>query len=801
MVTNSRRRFHFVPPPAAAPPPPAEPVFLTQVLRLLVRRKLLVSLGVVAGVALAILYYSRARPVYEARAQILVIPKDARLPTQGERDPVEDGADSNSHLATHVELFRSPQVINRAVEEHHLERLASLASLNEPLWRRVAGEEWSAKIAAWMKSPPPAPRVPLETIAENLTVSRGGIGAGKEAHVLVATFRGPSPDDSAAVLAALVESYQHFLDVTLQDTSGEAVRLVNQAKQELEADLAQAEEAYCRFREEAPLVPKGSQQASPHEDRIIEVERALTEVRLHQARLRTRLEVVRAALDDDGERFSDMDRLALIGNEEGQRLVTMLTAVRGDPGAATLLSQLLGLVVKQEEVNSIYLPSHPESQKIRAQVEGAQGFLRTRMIPETLKSSDVKPSDMLAAYFTMLENDQRELAMREKELLILADQEEKEAKAVVSAEVRNDMLRADLLRKRAMCDALIERLKRVSLVNDYGGYLTNVITPVEVPSKPVSPILAQVLILGGLLGMFCGVGLAYAVDRADRTFHGPDDVQRALGLPLLAEVPPIRPAKRPRRRKGEAPERRFDGKVVAYYRPESREAEALRALRAALHIQASRRGMKVIQVTSPGVGDGKTTLTVNLAFLLAQSGKRVLLVDADLRNPSVHRMLGIELSPGLSGVIADEAEWPDAIQASGVANLSVLPAGSCSANPSDLLMSQRFEHFLELAREQFDYVLVDSPPLLAVSDASVIAPRTDGVLLALRITRSGAPKAAQAKRMLAGTSARTLGVVVNGFKKSRSYHYGPYGACGEGYGQNGHAKKTVNGEGLPVASH
>jgi capsular exopolysaccharide synthesis family protein len=259
-----------------------------------------------------------------------------------------------------------------------------------------------------------------------------------------------------------------------------------------------------------------------------------------------------------------------------------------------------------------------------------------------------------------------------------------------------------------------------------------------------------------------------------------------LSLPLLADVPPIRGGKKVVAGSPSANGKRhgeIDERVVCHYRPKSREAEAIRGLRTALCFSTCRGGQKVIQVASPNMGDGKTTISSNLAVSLAQSGKKVLLVDADMRRPMLATIFGIESSAvGLSCVIVGGVKWTDAIRDVGIANLSILPAGATPPNPAELLLSPGFEQFLAAVREQYDYVLIDSPPVLAVSDATVIAARTDGVVLTIRVTTNAAPSALQAKRMLDSVDAKTLGIIVNGFQKDRNYGYGCYGRGERGYG-------------------
>jgi len=196
----------------------------------------------------------------------------------------------------------------------------------------------------------------------------------------------------------------------------------------------------------------------------------------------------------------------------------------------------------------------------------------------------------------------------------------------------------------------------------------------------------------------------------------------------------------------------------------------------------------VIQITSPHPGDGKSTLSSNLAVTIAQSGKKVIIVDADFRRPRVHKIFGIPNEVGMSTAIAGDIDIADAIQQTPVANLDCLTCGAKPDNPSELLTSARFEELLALLREKYDFVLVDTPPVLAVTDPSAVAARVDGVLLTIRVNNKSRLDAARATEMLAQLEANILGVVVNGVDgKSRNYGYGGAGyraghIYGYGYG-------------------
>jgi capsular exopolysaccharide synthesis family protein len=181
-------------------------------------------------------------------------------------------------------------------------------------------------------------------------------------------------------------------------------------------------------------------------------------------------------------------------------------------------------------------------------------------------------------------------------------------------------------------------------------------------------------------------------------------------------------------------------------------------------------------VTSPDTSDGKSTLSANLAVSIAQAEKKVILIDADFRRPRVHKLFNLSAEKGLASVMTGEAQFIDVIQATTIPGLSVLTCGPIPPNPAELLTLPLFKEMLASLREKFDYVLIDTPPLLAVTDPCTVAPYVDGVLLTIRISKNARPNALRAKEMLSALGAHVIGVVVNGVRTdAKGYGYGGYG--------------------------
>jgi capsular exopolysaccharide synthesis family protein len=369
----------------------------------------------------------------------------------------------------------------------------------------------------------------------------------------------------------------------------------------------------------------------------------------------------------------------------------------------------------------------------------------------------------------------------------LLDREHAEAKRLADYEIQDEAFRTGIALGKQMYEALSKRLQDVNLVKGVGGYDVETIVP-PAAGRQVAPQALLVFPLAALLGALGGLGLAYLAEAKDQGFRSPAEIRRRLGLPVLGYIPSYRPVPLLPAGSGAPP---LDPMLSIFYRSQSPEAEAYRGLRNALCFSEPGANYKVIQIASPNRSEGKSTLAANLAVSLALAGKRVLLVDADLRSPSAHRLFGLTARTGLAPVLAGEAELADAIQPSSIPLLDVLPGGPVPSNPAELLTCRRFPELLDYLRDRYDFVLVDTPALLPVADASAVACRADGVLLTLRPTRNGRPAAERALEALAMVGARVLGVVINGASPrflSGAYGPGSYDAPAEGLAL------TVNGQ-------
>lgn len=333
----------------------------------------------------------------------------------------------------------------------------------------------------------------------------------------------------------------------------------------------------------------------------------------------------------------------------------------------------------------------------------------------------------------------------------------------------NDALRITLENERSTLIARLGVLQQ--RVDDFetsqpidlaGG---EIIQTASVPTSPSSPDHIKNGLLAGFLGLALGVGLAFLRERLDDRLRGRSDIERAVGAPVLATIPRVQVNKKNR------------GELVTMAQPRSSASEAYRSLRTNLQFLMTQQGLRSLLVTSPSAAEGKTMTCANLAVVLAQAGQRVILVSGDLRRPTLERYFPIEGGEGLSTWLADGGNddlWRF-IQDPGVPNLRVIASGAVPGNPAELLTSRRLRSLVDTLEESSDLVLVDSPPSLAVADASILASHVDGVVLVVNAATTHRSAAARAKEELERVGASLLGCVYNGYDAGSSpYYYQPY---------------------------
>lgn len=330
-----------------------------------------------------------------------------------------------------------------------------------------------------------------------------------------------------------------------------------------------------------------------------------------------------------------------------------------------------------------------------------------------------------------------------------------EAQSTLSAE------RDSLIARLAVLQQQMESLRTLAATQGEGG---QVVQPANLPDAPSSPDYLRNGLLALAVGLVLGVGLAFLRDRLDDRLRGREDLETQIGAPVLAAIPRVAPVGLLRRERAD---------LVSQAAPGSEAAEAYRALRTNVQFLARTGTLRVLSVVSPAAGEGKTTTAANLAVSLALAGKRVVVVSCDLRKPRLHHCFSLPNQAGVTDVLSGEPLMAS-IQRPSMDNVRVLASGPIPPNPAELLDSEEMDRLMETLRAFADFVILDTPPLLAVSDGLAVSIRSDGVLVVAdaQTTTSGA--LARAREQLEQVGANVVGCIFNNFDASRARYYSYY---------------------------
>jgi capsular exopolysaccharide synthesis family protein len=381
---------------------------------------------------------------------------------------------------------------------------------------------------------------------------------------------------------------------------------------------------------------------------------------------------------------------------------------------------------------------------------------------------------------------------REHLLSQALDQQKVEVNQMSERMVQYSILKREAEANKALYDGLLTKLKEAGISAGLRSSNIRVVDPAMVPTYPARPAKMRNITLSILIGIVGGIGLALLREYMDNTVKSPDDIESLAHLPSLAVVPAFVESNGDRSRvkllKGASRnghEKRIE--LVAQHLPKSQMSEAFRALRTALLLSQADHPPQVILVTSALPREGKTTAAANLAVTLAQLGDRTLLIDADLRKPGVGRLLNLGsgkyagLSSYLAGVSSLELVT---IQHPAIPNLSAIPTGPLPPNPADLLSSHKLTEAIAELRTKFKFIVIDSPPIMAATDAVILSVKADGVLLVVRSGETPKEAFTRTRDLLLSVKCHLLGVVLNAVDSSApdyyySYRYYPYS---QGYG-------------------
>ncbi len=699
------------------------------------RRLILATVAV--GLTAACLYSVLSEPSYLATT-ILSVDKDVSSPLDSNWRPQLYATADPDFLPTQAKLLESREIAERVVRKLNLLDNAELNPKKSGLFQKQGKSGSQA-----------APRAQGEVIAMASWIRSGiDVTQVKGTNLLQVSSDAPTPKLAASIANAVADAYIQW---TLEAKS----EMLTRASEFFSTQIVQMRKELDEL--EQQLLAYGRQKD------IISVD----------PQTNVTLQNLEALNRDYASAVADrVSKEARYHQVETARPETIADTLSGGL-ISSLRSDQLKLERDYAERLNLFKPEWPAMQQLKAQIDKGKEHI-DQVVSETVaKAREAAKSE----YTTALR--------REESLKAVLGTQKSEVMTLNSNAVEYNHLKVAVDAKRAMLDSLLKRQGEMEAMARLGGageLVVRVVDHALPPGAPYRPSWTKNLILGVIVGGALGVGIALLLSFLDRSLRTAEQVEQVLGLPSLGVIPSVGGAARGYgyrkllgKGKRDSSEDTPDAiELLPHAHSRSRIAERYRDMRTALLLSRA-GGVKSIVVTSCLPKEGKTSTAVNLAVVLGQLGKQVLIVDADLHRPRLHEILRVPNRTGLVSILAGNIDPARAIVKTDLPDVSVIPAGPASPNPSGLLSSEAMSRFLSLAQMNFDYVVLDAPPVMPVADALVLGNQTDGVVLCVKGGKTPRELVARVRDKLFRSNVRILGVVINDLLEEKSGYADHYG--------------------------
>lgn len=563
----------------------------------------------------------------------------------------------------------------------------------------------------------------------------------RDTSLIVISVKRDNPDEAADIANELAEVYRDSrLDLAMKEARL-AIEQIEFAVKDQALRVVAAEQSVQEIREQYGLAIVGGENS-------IDV----SEMQMQQLE-GDRLVAQQAMMEKEGI-------LTILESLEDVALVDSAAGLTTDPLVMNTLQQIQDIDVQLSSLTVEFGPNHPEILRFQNQKKKAEEVLYQRL--SALRNRLQTEYDLAKSRFENLDD------LLETVKLQTIKEQGKEYQPFRKA-------LADLETERMIYNQLSAKLRQEIITVDVPRNPVEIIDTAEPNRRPVSPNLFMNVLLSIFVGLGAGVGLAYFIEYLDTSIKTADDVERILGLPVLGLIPQkVRP--------------------LIEEGPDSEHAEAYRVLRTNLAFTEGGSHKGAFCVLSGGAGEGKSTTVFNLAFVCAQQGEKVLLVDADLRRPVQHSILGVSNRFGLTNVLLRDVPVEEAIKATSVPNLHFLPSGRLPRTSLGVLDPKRIGELVSSLKTKYDIVLIDTPPLVGISDSSIIAKETDGAIIVVQYRKYPREMLAKARQMIDSLGVTVIGAVLNNINVMRDDYYYYYHSYYSDYYRSSQSELSDEGQ-------
>jgi capsular exopolysaccharide synthesis family protein len=677
-----------------------------------------------------------AMPVYEATTQLLIRTDERNVLTF--EDVVKQDRAGYNYAETQYRLLRSRALARRTISAlgmWHQPPIGSPAATVSPRPSSGVGDAVHSTIRSDIQTRRPethdfdtaaADENEDESAAIDRLLAGLTIAPIRNSHLVDVKYRSPDPRLAARVVSELVRQYIAQADderaKLSQDASGWLTKQLATQRQQLE----KSELALQRYRERNDAITLENPQNIVVQ-KLADLNAAVTKAKMERI-----------------EKESQYTQLLNIRTAGGD--LDSFPAILANSYIQQLKSDLSERQAEHQQLRQRFGEKHPAMVKLAAAVESATAKLEA----EVDKVVQAVRNEFLAAQ------------SQEQSITEALNSQKTTALAQNRKEIEYGVLQREVATNRQIYEGLLQRAKEAGISGELQVAHARIVDEAEIPRAPVLPRHGRDLMFGLAIAIVLALGVALLLEHLDNRIKTPDEIAAQLNLPVLGLVP--------RLAKGQV-----TGAPLINNGVPAKFAEAFKAVRTNVQFSSAHAGSRTLVIASTGPGEGKTLVSTNLAIALAQMDQRVILIDADMRRPTAHQLLGEPQEPGLSNVLVGDAEASSAVRRSTIPGLWLLPAGRIPPHPAELLASSRFTVFLSTLSEKFDWVILDSPPVMAVTDASVMAHSASGVIFVVGSEMVERGAARTAIRQLLAAEGKLVGAVLNRVNLDGDrYYYADY---------------------------
>ena len=718
---------------SSAPPSLSQSRHFSDYLRVLSKRRWMAGLAFLAVFAYGAVSTLKKTPIYEATAQVL-IEKEVRRATS--LNTVLDDQQSyydDDFYPTQFKILQSRRLAWRAIEALGMNRSADAgdarpaqSASDSGLVSRTMTSIAQAIGAPKRIEPPPADETSTQSQEIGAFLSGLTVAPVRNTRLVDVTYMSPDPVIAERAANAVVDQYiKQSLDFRLA-ASKEANTYLSEQLEEQRKKVEQSETALQQYKETHDAVAlddKENTVVTKLADLSARVTRATSDRMEKEGIYKSLL-----AVKDDRDKLEGTT--AIVSNRTIQDLKAQLRDLRKNRADQ---AQKVGPMMLQgidTQIKTIETTLYAEEDKVVEAIKN--DYLTAKATEESLASA-------------LAEQNRQTLSLNRKGIEYAA-------------------LQREAASNRTLYDNLLQRAKETGVSSEFKGSNIQVVDRAEIPREPVLPRRSRDLFIAFLQGVVLALVLAFGFEYLDSRIKTPDELKTYLGLPFLGLVPAV-----------SAKDLQAETPLINSGNVPASFSEAIRAVRTSVIFSSADEGARTVVITSTAPSEGKTLISSNLAVGLAQAGQRTLIIDGDMRRPRLHEVFGRQQEPGLSNVLVGTSPLHDALAMTSIPNLYVLSAGHLPPNPAELLGSTRYLELIEELRQVFDWILIDAPPVMAVTDAAIISHTSTGVVFVVGAEMTSRRNAVAAVEQLQQARAKFIGAVLNRVNLERhSYYYSPY---------------------------